>query len=61
MFEAIPVLKKNKVEFFFRNKENQVSFDLVVKEGKLINALLDLGIDLTEYLDTTLEHLQITE
>ena len=49
MFEAIPVLKKNKVEFFFRNKENQVSFDLVQKEGKLINALLDLGIDLTEY------------
>ena len=48
MFEAIPFLK-DKSEFFFRNKENQVSFDLVVKEGKLIKALLDLGIDLTEY------------
>ena len=48
MLESIPFLK-DKVEFFFRNKENQVSFDLVVKEGKLINALLDLGIDLTEY------------
>ena len=48
MLESIPVLK-DKVEFFFRNKDNQVFFDLVVKEGKLIKALLDLGIDLTEY------------
>jgi hypothetical protein len=48
MFEAIPFLK-NKVEFFFRNKENQVYLDMIVKEGKLIKALLDLGIDLTEY------------
>ena len=48
MFEAIPFLK-NKVEFLFRNKDNQVFFDLVVKEGKLIKALLDLGIDLNEY------------
>ena len=48
MFEAIPFLK-DKVEFFIRNKDNQVFFDLVVKEGKLIKAFLDLGIDLTEY------------
>ena len=48
MFEAIPFLK-NKVEFFFRNKENQVYLDMIVKEGKLIKALLDLGIDLNEY------------
>ena len=48
MLESIPFLK-DKSEFFFRNKDNQVFFDLVVKEGKLIKASLDLGIDLTEY------------
>ena len=48
MLENIPALK-DKVEFFFRNKENQVSFDFVTKVGKPIKALLDLGIDLTEY------------
>ena len=48
MLESIPFLK-DKVEFFFRNKENQVYLDMIVKEGKLIKALLDLGIDLNEY------------
>ena len=48
MFENIPVLKKNK-EFFLRNKGKKVSFDLVIKDGKLIKSLLDLGLDFTEY------------
>ena len=45
----IPVLKKNKAEFFLRNKGNKLSFDLVIKDGKLIKPLLDLGLDFTEY------------
>ena len=49
MFENIPVLKKNKAEFFLRNKGKKVSFDLVIKDGKLIKSLLDLGLDFTEY------------
>ena len=48
MFENIPVLKKNR-EFFLRNKGKKVSFDLVIKDGKLIKPLLDLGLDFTEY------------
>ena len=48
MLENITFLE-NKVEFFFRNKENQVYLDMIVKEGKLLKALLDLGIDLNEY------------
>ena len=47
-FESIPALK-DKSEFLFRSKGREVSFDFVIKEGKLIQALLDLGIDFTEY------------
>jgi hypothetical protein len=48
MIENIPVIK-DKSEFLFRSKGREVSVDLVIKEGKLIKALLDLGIDFTEY------------
>jgi hypothetical protein len=48
MLGGIPILK-DKVEFHFRSKGKQVSFDLVAKDGKLVKAILDLGLDFTEY------------
>ncbi len=48
MLAGIPMLK-DKFEISFRNKDTRVSFDCVAKEGKLVKALMDLGIDLTEY------------
>ena len=49
MFESVPSLEKKSAEFFFRNKGKQIYFDLVIKDGKLIKSLLDLGLDFTEY------------
>jgi len=56
LFQNIPALK-DKSEFFFRSKGREVSVDLVIKEGKLIQALLDLGIDFAEYHRFNLEFL----
>ena len=48
MLEGIPSLK-DKIKIFFRNEGKRVAFDIIVIEGKLIKALLDLGLDFTEY------------
>ena len=48
MLEGLPSLK-DKIKIFFRNEGKQVNFDIIVLEGKLIKALLDLGLDFTEY------------
>lgn len=48
MISAIPFLQ-NKFELSFRNNGKKVSFDLVCKDGKLVKAVLDLGIDFSEY------------
>ena len=48
MFSNIPHIK-DKCELKFRHKGKQVSFDVVAKDGKLIQALMNLGIDLTDY------------
>ena len=40
---------KDKIKIFFRNEGKRVTFDIIVIEGKLIKALLDLGLDFTEY------------
>ena len=48
MISAIPKLQ-NKFEILFRNKGKKVSFDIVAKEGKLVKALIDLGVDISEY------------
>lgn len=44
---ASPV--KDKVELHFRKKGKQVFFDSVSKNGKLVEALLGLGINLSEF------------
>ena len=46
--EAVPIFK-NKIEIFLTKKEAKVSIYLVGKEGELINSLLSLGLDFTEY------------
>ena len=48
MLKGISALK-NKSVIFFRNEGKKVSFDIIVKDGKIIKALLDLGLDFTEY------------
>ena len=48
MFYNIPTIK-GKFDLIFRNKGTKVSFDCVAKDGKLISALLDLGINPSEY------------
>ena len=48
MFSASPALK-DKYELKFRHKGKQVSFDVIAKDGKLIQALMGLGINLSEY------------
>ena len=48
MFDANPFVK-DKFQLFYRNKGKQVSFDICAKDGKLVQALMDLGIDLAEY------------
>lgn len=48
MFGNSPYIK-GKFEFSFRSKDKRVSFDLLAKDGKLVKAFMDLGIDITEY------------
>lgn len=48
LLEGIPVLK-DKIKIFLRNEGKQVNFDITVIEGKLIKALIDLGLDFTQY------------
>ena len=51
MLYGIPGVKgkEGKYEFHFRNNGNKVAFDVISTEGKIIQPLLDLGIDLAEY------------
>ena len=48
MFHYIPIFK-DKYEIHFRSVGKQISFYIVANEGKLVKALMDLGIDFTEY------------
>lgn len=48
LFDSNPFVK-DKFQLHLRNKGKQVSFDVVAKDGKLIQALMDLGIDASEY------------
>lgn len=41
--------KKDKFDLLFRNNGKKVAFDFVSLEGKIIQPLLDLGIDLSQY------------
>ena len=41
--------KKDKFELHFRNNGTKIAIDFISVEGKLIQPLLDLGIDLSEY------------
>ena len=41
--------KKDKFELHFRNNGKKVAFDFISIEGKIIQPLLDFGIDLSEY------------
>ena len=49
MFDGIPFTKKYELEIFFRNKDKQVSIDIISKKWAFVEGLLDLGIDITEY------------
>ena len=47
-----PIIEKpGKYELHFRNNGKKVAFDLISTEGKIIQPLLDLGINLSEYSD----------
>ena len=48
MFHCIPIFK-DKYEIHFHSVGKQISFYIVANEGKLVKALMDLGIDFTEY------------
>ena len=48
MLEGIPHVK-DKIDFSFRSKGKQCSFDAVAKDGKLVQAILDLGISFSDY------------
>ena len=48
MLSQIPIFK-DKIEFNFRSKGKQCSFDAVGKDGKLVKAILDLGISFSDY------------
>ena len=48
MLASIPQLK-DKIDFNFRSKGKQCSFDAVAKDGKLVKAILDLGISFTDF------------
>jgi len=48
MLAGIPQLK-DKIEFKFRSKGKQCSFDAVGKDGKLVKAILDLGLSFTDF------------
>jgi len=51
MLYQIPGIKgkEAKYEFHFRNNGKKIAFDVISTEGKIIQPLLDLGIDLAEY------------
>ena len=48
MLAGIPQLK-DKIDFSFRSKGKQCSFDAIAKDGKLVKAILDLGISFSDY------------
>lgn len=48
-FESIPSLKKENVEVHLRKNGINFSFEIIFKEGILLKALMDLGLDFTEY------------
>jgi len=48
MLESIPLLK-GKYEFNFRSKGKQCSIDVIAKDGKLVKAVLDLGISFSDF------------
>ena len=48
ILEELPIFK-NKIEIFLTKKDTKVSINLVAKKGELINSLLSLGLDFTEY------------
>ena len=48
MLADIPHVK-DKIDFSFRSKGKQCSFDAVAKDGKLVQAILDLGISFSDY------------
>ena len=51
MFYELPPIKakKDKFELHFRNNGKKVAFDLISTEGKIVQPLLDLGINLSDY------------
>ena len=51
MFDQIPQVaeKPGKYEIHFRKNGKKVSFDVVNNEGKLVEPILGLGLDFTEY------------
>jgi hypothetical protein len=51
IFDAIPQIKEKpgKYELQFRSSGKKVAVDLISTEGKLVQPLLDLGVDLSEY------------
>jgi hypothetical protein len=51
IFDAIPQVKEKpgKYELQFRSNGKKVAVDLISTEGKLVQPLLDLGVDLSEY------------
>ena len=49
LFRNTPSLKKENVEMHFRKNGINFSFEIVFKEGILLKALMDLGLDFTEY------------
>ena len=48
MFSSIPIVQA-KYELKFRSKGKQVSFDIIAKDVKLIQAFMGLGINLSDY------------
>ena len=51
IFDNIPKIKEKpgKYELQFRSSGKKVAVDLISTEGKLVQPLLDLGVDLSEY------------
>lgn len=48
---GIPLIaaKKDKFEFHLRNNGKKIGIDLISVEGKIVQSLLDLGVNLSEY------------
>ena len=49
IFENIQALKKENAEVHLRKNGINFSFEIIFKEGILLKALMDLGLDFTEY------------